>query len=141
MAGDKKIRHDYLSENPADELQHSLTGEVWDQVRDAWGYGYNPPYGSEIVHHIYNSALGAKNDVWSLLITVGPAAHEFVHKCPKHGVIACVWAKLQKDEFDREEVAESLGRDLVNRIVIWRDNEEIMHPYYMSLVQEIEDKT
>ena len=135
----KKIRFDYREANPDDELEDSLSGEVWSKVRDAWGYR-TPPYGSEVVHHIYNSALGAKNDCWSLLITVSPAAHEYVHKCPKHGVVACVWTKLGKKEFDRDEVKDSLGRDLINMLSVWRESGAVTHPYYLNLIQDIEER-
>ena len=140
MAGNKQMRVDYREANPADELQQNLKGEVWTKVRDAWGYYDEPPYGSEVVHHIYNSGIAKKNDAWSLLITVGPASHEYVHKCPKHGVVACVWTKLEKDEFDREEVRESLGRDLINMLSVWRETGEVTHPYYRSLLQDIEER-
>lgn len=139
MAGNRIMRIDYRLDNPADEIEEHLSGEVWNKVRDAWGYR-EPPYGSEVVHHIYNSAMGSKNDCWSLLITVGPAAHEYVHKCPKHGVVACVWAKLNKDEFDREEVKDSLGRDLINMISVWRESEGVTHPYYLDLIRDIEER-
>ena len=139
MAGNKLMRHEYRQENPGDELENNLSGEVWRKVRDAWGYS-NPPYGSEVVHHIYNSAMSAKNDCWSLLITVSPAAHEYVHKCPKHGVVACVWTKLEKDEFDREDVKDSLGRDLINMLSVWRETGEVTHPYYLNLLQDIEER-
>ena len=139
MGGNRIMRVDYRIENPADELEDNLSGEIWNKVRDAWGYS-NPPYGSEVVHHIYNSAMGAKNDCWSLLITVSPAAHEYVHKCPKHGVIACVWTKLEKDEFDREEVKDSLGRDLIGMLSVWRETGAVTHPYYSELLHGIEER-
>jgi len=137
MAGNKKMRTEYLFANPSDELEGSLKCEGWDMIHKAWGYN-EPPYGSEVVHHIYNAGMGSKNDAWSLLITVSPAAHDFVHKSPKHGVVACVWTKLEKEEFDRAEVSESLGRDLINRISIWRETGEVTNPYYLSLIQDIE---
>lgn len=138
MAGNRIIRREYLLKNPGDELEGNLSGEAWEKIRFAWGYS-NPPWGSEVVHHIYNTALGSKNDIWSLLITVSPAAHDFCHKCPKHGVVACVWTKIVKDDFDRESIVEATGRDLINRIVLWRDTAEVVHPYYVELIDKIED--
>jgi len=132
------MRRDYLKDNPEDEVERHLYGETWRKLRAAWGYR-EPPYGSEVVHHIWRGGTGYKCDVWSLLITVSPATHDYMHKCPKHGVVACVYAKSLKGEFDNDEVKKATGRNLLGLLSIWRDNEEVAHPYYVDLIHEIEN--
>lgn len=138
MPVDKQMRRDYLEEFPDDELEVHLSGEVWRKVRSAWGYRY-PPLGSEVVHHIWRGGVGLKVDIPSLLITVSPAAHDYVHKAPKHGVVACVYTKMKKGEYDNEEVRQATGRNLLATILSWRDNQEVVHPYYTELISEIEN--
>lgn len=138
MLTNKEMRRDYLSDNPEDEVEPYLSGETWEKVRGAWGY-IHAPFGSEVVHHIWRGGTGYKADLWSLLITVSPASHDYVHKCPKHGVVACIYAKIKKGEFDSEEVKKALGRDLIAQTIIWREQEEVTHPYYTDLINKIEE--
>lgn len=138
MPVNKQLRWEYLTLNPEDELEKHLSGETWDKVRDAWGYS-TPPYGSEVVHHIWRGGIGYKCDIMSLLITVSPAAHNYVHKCSKHGVVACVYTKMLKEEFDPDEVKDATGLNLLALLTIWKDNEEVIHPYYVGLITEIEN--
>ena len=132
----KQIRWEYLLENPEDELEEVLSGEIWSKVRKAWGYK-NPPHGSEVVHHIYRGTVGKKHDINSLLITVSPAAHEYCHKCPKHGVIACLWKKIKKREYDFKEVKEATGRNVTALVQSWVENGDVTNPYYVDLANDL----
>ncbi len=138
MTIDKRMRVDYLRDNPADELEDSLYGETWDKVRKSWGWS-NRNWGSNVVHHMWRGGVGKKLDLWSLLITVSPAAHDYVHKCPKHGVVACLYTKMKKGEYNNEEVLKHVGRNLLGLVSLWKETEEVTHPYYVDLITEIEN--
>ena len=136
MKANKELRGNYLVSNPEDEMEPLLAGKVWEEVRDAWGYRV-PPLGSEVVHHIYSGATGGRYDIVSLLVTVSPASHQYMHTEPKHGVIACMNRKLKKREWNFAEVKEAVGKDLTALVKIWIDNEEVTDPHYVDLAQEL----
>jgi len=137
MARDKEAVRKYLDENPEDELRDYIRGEAWDMVCRNWLSA--PKWGSEVVHHIVR-ATGTKYDIPSLMVTVDAMTHEWVHKCPKYGVVLCLWYKaMVKDEFDRDQVREVTGRDWIAVIDYWLDNEQLGDPTYRGLAVELTD--
>jgi len=133
---DREVLNQYLDENPEDELAPFLSGEVWDKVQKGWKF--TPGYGSVVVHHIYRGAIGARYHIWPLLISVDPVTHQFVHRSPQHGLVACLWVKIcKKKEYDRELVHSVVGRDPVGIVENWLDTEELMHPYYVELAKGV----
>jgi len=111
-----------------------LKGSEWDKVEKAWGWST----GSPVVHHIYRGGVSTKYDLWPLIITVDAVTHDFCHKHPKLGVIACIWLKLvQKQEFDRELVKRETGRDIISVIKSWELMKDVQDSYYIGLIDDI----
>jgi hypothetical protein len=70
---------------------------------------------------------------------VDAVTHDFCHKAPKLGVVACIWVKLvKKNEYDRELVKDITGRDLISIISSWKHMMEVTDPYYLELIDDIE---
>jgi len=132
---DREAVHRYLEENPDDELESALSGEEWEKVKQSWLF--SPGYGSDVVHHIYRGSVGHKYDITSLMITVSALAHDFVHRHPKHGVIAALYVKHRKEEYDREYVKQVVGIDIVGLVDNWLSNGDVTHPYYSEIGQTI----
>lgn len=136
MERDKIAVRDYLENHPEDELREQVRGEAWKLVREQW---LAPPkWGSVVVHHIVRST-GGKFDIPSLMISVDAMTHQWMHSCPKYGVVLAIWHKINSGEFDRQEVIDVTGRDLVGVISNWRENQELGDPWYAEIAKEIED--
>jgi hypothetical protein len=131
---DRELLRRYLDENPEDELRPVAQGEGWVAVSKNW---LGPPkWGSEVVHHVIG-CLGGKYDILSLMVTVDAMTHEWVHLCPKHGVVASLYIKAKKGEFDREHVKEVTGRDVIAIIDYWVDSGQMLDTYYVFLAEEL----
>jgi len=131
---DREAVRRYLEENPEDELRPVARGDGWRAVARNW---LGPPkWGSEVVHHIIR-CMGGKYDIPSLMVTVDAVTHEWVHKCPKHGVVGALCVKARKGEFDREHVKEVTGRDVIAVVDYWVDSGQILDPYYVELSEEL----
>ena len=136
MPRDKQAVREYLESNPEDELRQEVRGEAWKMVRDQW---LAPPkWGSVVVHHIVR-ATGTKYDIPSLMVSVDAMTHDWMHRCPKYGVVLAIWHKVNKGEFDRDQVREVTGRDWVSVINSWLVNGELGDPWYAAIAQEIHD--
>jgi hypothetical protein len=135
----------------ADELEQHLCGPVWEQVRDGWNL-HNELH----IHHIFHA--GKRVDLWSNLVRCSAPAHFYCHKEPVGGVVACMWAVLERDtalakwgwkctwegsmnpppisdvvaqmrQSIREEWREAFGKDAVGWLQAKRDAHEVPEAY------------
>jgi len=136
MKRDKAALRQYLEDNPEDELQDQIRGESWRHISSQW---LAPPkWGSVVVHHIVVST-GTKYDIPSLMVSVDAITHQWLHECPKYGVVLAIWHKVKKGEFDRDEVREVTGRDWVSVVNSWLVNGQLGDPWYAEIAKEIYD--
>jgi hypothetical protein len=130
----KQAVREYIEVNPEDELRQEIRGEGWKRVRGQW---LAPPkWGSVVVHHIVRST-GTKYDIPSLMISVDAMTHQWLHECPKYGVVLSLWHKINKGEYDRDQVKEVTGRDWIAVISSWVENGELGDPWYHEIAQQI----
>lgn len=127
-----ELTQQYLLENPEDELSKHCRGDAWEMIKRAWRFKLG--YGSDVVHHIYP---GNRRDCWSLFLTVDARSHAWCHQIAQYPVVLCVWIKHRKDEFDRDEAREVLGRDLIGTIDGWLERGDLGDPYYAELATEL----
>ena len=74
-------------------------------------------------HHIARS-LALRYEILSCLIRASGRAHRFCHRFPREGMTACLLAKIRKGEYDRLEVIEVVGRDLVGVVANYEFDSE-----------------
>lgn len=113
---DKALTDTYRMENPLCELWDVLEGENWRRILHAYTRGL-PAIREDfevVVHHIWGGPH--RWDILPNIIAVSQPAHDFCHKYPDLGRVACMWAKADKGEFSREGrtlMRECMGFDAV----------------------------
>jgi hypothetical protein len=101
---DQNLYRQFGRQNPDDELERFLLGDVWDRVCETWDL-FNELH----THHIFHA--GKRVDLWSNFIRVSGRAHYYCHKDAMGGKVAALWAVIQRTERDVEHRWQP-GRDL-----------------------------
>lgn len=115
----------YKLENPTCELWHHLDGASWDKMRGAWRRGKRRrPDDLPVDHHHIFGGHAHRWDIWPNLICVCRPVHDWLHKHPLHGKIACLWVKMTKEELDVDLLKECLGFNPIGRMASWNVTEE-----------------
>lgn len=131
-----ELRRVYMmeQEHTGCELFHHLDGDGWDQIRNAHG---NPKWGrlSLQCHHIYGGPR--RWDVIPNIIAVSQPAHDYCHKFPNNGRIACLWVKCRKGEFDRELMRTVCGFDVIGRIDSYVITEEWVWQMRLDILEKV----
>jgi hypothetical protein len=96
-----------------DELSEHLCGPVWEQVRDGWNL-HNELH----THHIFHA--GKRVDCWWNLVRCSAPAHYYCHKEPVGGVVACMWAVLER-EIREATLVEQIDGDIIHFQYVIRD--------------------
>jgi hypothetical protein len=132
---DKDITDAYRLNNPLCELFDVLEGRKWDSILASYKKGRRVCREDFLVevHHIWGGPH--RWDIDSNIISVSRPAHDYCHKFPDHGRIACLWVKADKGELDRDLMRECMGFDTIGILESFEVTEEWVENLRLGLYE------
>lgn len=89
---DPKVIARLVEEQPGDEVEYLLRGDVWSQVKAGW----NLPMWIE-TNHVLRASHGKKLDLRCNLVRMTNRAHHYFHKDHFGGIVVCMLAVVRRE--------------------------------------------